>query len=198
MEFIVLNTPYASRPATYEDARHLAKLVNHAGEGLAYYHWQMLAADLGEDVAPWVIGIRRAAGETSGFSYTKSLVAEVGGKVAGCVSSYRIDAPTSPEDYAGAQPVFRPLIELEDMVVGSHYVNVLAVYPEHRGKGIGSRLLEQAEGLNESATMSLIVSDSNRDAMRLYERLGYRRHASRPKIKDGWDGPGETWILMVK
>ena len=77
-------------------------------------------------------------------------------------------------------------------------MNVLAVYPEHRGKGIGSRLLEQVEDLNKDATMSLIVSDANLGAMRLYERLGYRRHASRPKIKGGWDGPGDAWILMVK
>ena len=194
----MLNAAFTSRPATYEDARHLARLVNLAGDGLAYYHWQTLAAAYDDDIDPWAIGIRRAASDTSGFSYTKSLVAEMGGKVTGCVSSYMIDAPTAPEDYAGVPSVFRPLLELEDMVVGSHHVNVLAVYPEHRGKGIGSRLLTQAENLVEGATMSLIVSNANRDARRLYERLGYRRHASRPKIKGDWNGPGEAWILLVK
>ena len=194
----MLKTAYTSRRATFEDAHHLAKLVNFAGEGLAHYHWQTIAAASGEDIDPWAIGIRRAASETSGFSYTKSLVAAVDGKVAGCVSSYPIDAPASPEDLAGVNPVFRPLLELEDMVVGSHYVNVLAVYPEHRGKGIGSRLLTQAEELPHGDRMSLIVSDSNTGAMQLYERLGYRRHASRPKIKGDWNGPGNAWILMVK
>ena len=77
-------------------------------------------------------------------------------------------------------------------------LTLLAVYPEHRGKGVGSRLLTQAEGLIEGATMSLVVSNANRDARRLCERLGYRRHASRPKIKGDWDGPGEAWILLVK
>ncbi|MDA4847692.1 GNAT family N-acetyltransferase [Hoeflea poritis] len=194
----MLNPTYTSRPATYEDARHLARLVNLAGDGLAYHHWQTLAAGYGDDIDPWAIGIRRAAGDKAGFSYTKSMVAEKDGKVTGCVSSYMIDAPSTEKDHAGAPAVFRPLLELEDMVVGSHHVNVLAVYPEHRGNGIGSRLLAQAEGLIEGATMSLIVSNANRDARRLYERLGYRRHASRPKIKGDWDGPGEAWILLVK
>lgn len=194
----MLNTPYKLRPATYEDARHLAKLVNFAGEGLAHYHWQTLAAASGDDVDPWAIGIRRAASQSSGFSYTKSMVAQVSGTVAGCVSSYTIDAPTSGEDLAGVPPVFRPLVELENMVVGSHYINVLATYPEYRGKGIGSRLLTHAEGLIPAARMSLIVSDSNVDARRLYERLGYHEHASLPKVKGDWNGPGRTWILMVK
>ncbi|WP_419906302.1 GNAT family N-acetyltransferase [Hoeflea sp.] len=194
----MLKTTFTSRPATYEDARHLARLVNQAGDGLAYHHWQTLAAGYEDDIDPWAIGIRRAASETSGFSYTKSLVAEMDRKVTGCVSSYMIDAPSTPEDHAGAPAVFRPLLELEDMVVGTHYVNVLAVYPEYRGKGIGSRLLTEAEGLVEGATMSIIVSNANRDARRLYERFGYRQHASRPKIKGDWDGLGEAWILLVK
>ncbi|MCP4315612.1 MAG: GNAT family N-acetyltransferase [Hyphomicrobiales bacterium] len=97
---------------------------------------------------------------------SQSLVAEVYGKVAGCVCSYPIDAPTPQEEYAAIRPVFRALLELEDLSVGTHYVNVLAVYPEHRGKGIGSRLLAQAEGLAQSATMSLIVSDASRNAVR--------------------------------
>lgn len=194
----MLNTYYASRPATFEDARHLARLVNFAGEGLAHYHWQTLAGELDGDIDPWVIGIRRAASETSGFSFTKSLVVEVGGKVAGCVSSYPIDAPNSQDDHTSVNPVFRPLLELEDLIVGSRYINVLAVYPEHRGKGIGSRLLAQAEALSRGRRMSLIVSDSNHGAIRLYERYGYSEFASRPKVKGDWNGPGDRWILMVK
>ncbi len=193
----MLNTYYASRPATFEDARHLARLVNIAGDGLAHYHWQTLAAELDGDIDPWVIGIRRAAGETSGFSFTKSLVVEMGGRVAGCVCSYPIDAPNDPQDHASVNPVFRPLLELEDLVVGSRYINVLAVYPEHRGKGIGSRLLAQTEALSRGRRMSLIVSDANPDAIRLYERHGYGEFASRPNIKGDWDGPGDHWILMV-
>ena len=194
----MLKTYYASRPATVADAGHLARLVNYAGDGLAHYHWQTLAAELDGNIDPWVIGIRRAASQNSGFAYTRSLVVEVGGKVAGCVCSFPIDAANTAEELDSVNPVFRPLLELEDMVVGSRYINVLAVYPEHRGKGIGSRLLIQAEALARGRKMSLIVSDSNRDALRLYERHGYQQVASRPKIKGDWDGPGDHWILMVK
>lgn len=194
----MLKTYYASRPATVEDAGHLARLVNYAGDGLAHFHWQTLAADLDGNIDPWVIGIRRAASQNSGFAYTKSLVVEMGGKVAGCVCSYPIDAANSAEDHGSTNPIFRPLLELEDLAVGTRYINVLAVYPEHRSKGIGSRLLIQAEALSRGRRMSLIVSDTNRDAIRLYERHGYAQTASRPKIKGDWNGPGDHWILMVK
>ena len=112
--------------------------------------------------------------------------------------AYTDDAPNDPEDLEGVNPVFRPLLELEDLIVGSRYINVLAVYPEHRGKGIGSRLLTQAEALSRGRRMSLIVSDSNHGAIRLYERYGYSEFASRPKAKGDWNGPGDRWILMVK
>ncbi|MEX3007194.1 GNAT family N-acetyltransferase [Hoeflea sp. TYP-13] len=194
----MLKTAYTSRPATFEDAYHLARLVNHAGEGLAYHHWQTLAEQAQEDVDPWAIGIRRAAGESAGFSHRKSLVAEVYGHVAGCVSSYPIEAPTPQKEYADTPPVFRALLELEDLAVGTHYINVLAIYPEHRGKGLGTMLLSQAEGMAAGRGMSLIVCDANRDAQRLYERLGYRQHATRPMVKQGWDGRGENWVLMLK
>jgi len=47
--------------------------------------------------------------------------------------------------------------------------------------------------------MSLIVSDSNTGARRLYERKGYRTVARRPIVSlPGWDSPGTEWMLMVK
>ena len=32
------------------------------------------------------------------------------------------------------------------------------------------------------------------DLCRLYERRGYREVASKPMVKDGWQGPGESWV----
>lgn len=52
----------------------------------------------------------------------------------------------------------------------------IALLPEHRGHGLGHRLMEDV--LAEAATDDLAVRihvEANNPAMRLYERLGFRR-----------------------
>ncbi len=46
--------------------------------------------------------------------------------------------------------------------------------------------------------MSLIVSDANTGARRLYERQGYVEQDSKPMVKEGWQNPGQNWVLLVK
>jgi ribosomal protein S18 acetylase RimI-like enzyme len=46
--------------------------------------------------------------------------------------------------------------------------------------------------------LSIIVSDANAGARRLYERAGYAEVAERPMVKDGWTNPGQNWVLLVK
>ena len=84
---------------------------------------------------------------------------------------------------------------------GTWYVNVLATYPEHRGSGYGAGLLSIAEQLAADAGrtgMSIIVTDANTGARRLYERNGYTGLATRPMIKESWENPGKNWVLLVK
>ena len=60
--------------------------------------------------------------------------------------------------------MFVPLQELENLAPGTWYVNVLAAYPEHRGKGHGTALLGVADQLGADAGrrgLSIIVSDAN-------------------------------------
>jgi ribosomal protein S18 acetylase RimI-like enzyme len=47
-------------------------------------------------------------------------------------------------------------------------------------------------------SVSLIVSDANQDARRLYEHLGYREVASRAMVKERWQNDGKKWVLMIK
>jgi ribosomal protein S18 acetylase RimI-like enzyme len=97
--------------------------------------------------------------------------------------------------------MFVPLQELENLAPGTWYVNVLAAYPEQRGKGHGTRLLAVADSLAAEANaagLSIIVSDANTGARQLYERCGYRETARRRKILDGWAGPGKDWVRLVK
>lgn len=186
------------REALKSDAFALAELIDIAGEGLPYYLWSKIA-DPGED--PWEIGRQRAARDTGGFSYRNSVVAEVDGKVVGALVGYPVADPPEPVDTDSTPPMFVPLRELENLAPGTWYVNSVAVFPEARGLGVGSNLMKRAEQTAKTLGLrglSLIVSDANPGARRLYERFGYEAVARRPMVKEEWQNPGENWVLMIR
>jgi ribosomal protein S18 acetylase RimI-like enzyme len=56
------------------------------------------------------------------------------------------------------------------------WVNYLAVHPDHRGRGLGRRLMERAEellGQLGCAKVNLQVRSSNEEAIGFYRRIGY-------------------------
>ncbi len=55
------------------------------------------------------------------------------------------------------------------------YIQTVAVMPEWRNKGIGSRLLKFAEEriFNKAPNVFMLVSSFNKKAQKLYKRLGY-------------------------
>ena len=182
------------RLATAADARELAELVNFAGEGLPYYLWSQMAK--GEQ-NPWEIGFeRQAAKAEAGQIY---VVDEGEGAVAG-LTGYTIGS--EPETIGPDTPaLFKPLLELENRAPMTWYVNVLACYPNHRGKGYGTKLLALAEDLAraaERARMSLIVADTNTGARRLYVRAGYQEIATAPCVREGWQTHTRNWVLLTK
>lgn len=186
------------RDAHKGDCADLARLIDLAGEGLPLYLWSEMAAT-GED--PWEIGQQRAARDTGGFSYRNSVVAEVDGKVVGALVGYPVADEPEPVDTGSTPPMFVPLRELENLAPGTWYVNSVAVFPEARGLGVGSKLMNRAEqAANDLGLrgLSLIVSDANRGARRLYQRLGYEEVAARPMVKEKWQNPGENWVLMIR
>ena len=183
------------RRATPHDAETLAPLINRAGEGLPLVVWSQLAAP-GED--PWEAGRARIRGASASSSHRNGWVALWHGQEAGCVFAYQQPevAEPVPDDIPG---MFRPLVELEALAQGTGYLNVISVASELRGKGIGSRLMEHfEERYHGPAGWSLIVSDANAGARRFYERHGYQVTATRPMVKEGWDGAGAEWLLMIK
>lgn len=193
---IELEPPF--RHATPDDAPALAELINFAGEGLPLYLWTEMA-EPGENA--WEVGRRRALREAGSFSYRNAVVAEADGRVVASLVGYALPDGPQPIDYGQMPAMFMPLQELENLAPHTWYVNVLAAYPEYRGRGYGTRLLGIAERLAAAAGssgLSIIVSDGNAGAKRLYERRGYREMATRPMVKDRWQNPGTKWVLMVK
>lgn len=188
----------AYRHALPDDAPALAELVNIAGEGLPLYLWTQMA-EAGQ--SPWALGRERARRERGGFSYRNAIVREHGNAIAACLVGYPLDDEPAPADYSELPPMFVPLQQLEDLVPGTWYVNVLAVYPEYRGRGFGRALLVTAEDIARDLGkrgLSVTVADSNIGARRLYERQGYAERARRAMVKQGWTSPGTEWVLLVK
>lgn len=191
-----LQPPY--RRAVPDDAKALAELGNMAGDGMALYIWSGMA-ESGQ--SPWDVGRARAGRETGAFSYRNAVVLEQDGDVAAGLIGYPLEDDPAPTDYSDMPPMFVPLQQLEDMAPGTWYVNVLATYPEHRGRGFGRGLLDLAEAIAADlgkSGMSIIVSDANPGARRLYERQGYIEEAKRPMVKSGWQNSGANWVLLVK
>lgn len=192
---MTLRAPF--RHGRIEDATLLSQLVNYAGEGLPLYYWGKLA---NSEADAWDVGRSRAARDSGSFSYRNAVMIEDANEAAGCLIGYAIpkEANPIPEDFP---PIARPLQELENLVLGSWYVNVLAVVPDRRGRGLGRQLLDLADdraGQLGHSEMSIIVSDANAGARRLYERCGYDEKATRTMVKEGWVNEGQNWVLLTK
>lgn len=184
------------RRATLADIEALAQLVEFAGEGLPLSLWTQLAGPVGD---PWEIGRKRLRSETSGYSYRNALIAELAGTAAGALISYPIHEPEPIAKNESALLI--PLHELMNMAPHTWYVHALAAYPEHHGRGVGAALLAEADKLAAIAglsDLSLITSDTNTGARRLYERSGYREAVRRKMVKQEWQHPGTDWVLMIK
>jgi ribosomal protein S18 acetylase RimI-like enzyme len=194
MQGIRLVPPF--RRATPDDAQALAELIDLAGEGLPSYLWARMA-EAGEGV--WDVGRRRARREEGGFSYRNAVVAEADGRVVACLVGYPLPEEPEPVDLGRTPAMFVPLQELENLAPGTWYVNVLATYPEHRRRGYGTELLRLAEEFAAGSGrngLSIVVSDANGAARRLYERCGYGVAAERAMVKEGWANAGVNWILL--
>jgi ribosomal protein S18 acetylase RimI-like enzyme len=185
------------RRAALDDAAALAEFVELASEGLATYLWSRLGGP-GRD--PWNVGRERVCGETGGLSYRNAIVTELAARPAAGLISYPLaDKPEPITDKLPAMLV--PLQELMNLALGTWYVHVLAAYPEYRGKGQGSALLALADRLAEAGGkrgLSLIVSDTNTGARRLYESFGYQEAGQRRMVKEQWQHPGVNWVLLRK
>jgi ribosomal protein S18 acetylase RimI-like enzyme len=167
------------RQAVTDDARHLAQLIDLAGEGIPSWLWKK-SCENGQ--RPIDVGIERAKRQSGAFSYKNALVTERAGQLLGMVLSYAItEAPTDDPDDLPA-PI-APFVALEKFSVGSWFINALAVFSAGQGRGLGTELLHAAEGLARSngyGEMSIQAYDQNTGAVRLYKRLGYELAASEP------------------
>lgn len=183
------------RAATPDDAPQLATLVNEAGQGMPLRLWASLA---GEGEPAVEVGIARVRRPDGPFSYRQIQVMQLGELVVGMLRGYPLDSPDMFASEA-SEDSQQPLTELKALAEGSWYLNALAVFHQFRGRGFGDRLLERAFALArncEAPTMSLIVSETNIPARRLYERQGFVPVADRPMARVGSHAGTARWLLL--
>ena len=88
-----------------------------------------------------------------------------------------------------------------ELAPGTWYINVLAVQPQFCRLGLGTRLLALADKTAEVSGkrgISVIVSNANSGARRLYEHCGYNESATRLMVKENWENEGQSWVLLTK
>lgn len=119
-----------------------------------------------------------AASEDTIYSYENTIVAEVGGNVAGAMCAY---------DGADYQRLKLPIVNtlgndsgfanLKETEAGEFYLDSVGVLPEYRGRGIASLLFEaqcqRAASLGHKVA-GLIVDVDKPKAEALYVRLGFK------------------------
>lgn len=166
------------RKARKDDARAIAKLFDIASDGLATYIWSKVQGP-GQSLLD--VGEARYARENTTFSYQNCMVAEHEGEVAGMMHGYVESGP--PDEVRDSDPILKPYLELE--LYGSLYISSIAVFENHRGRGIGTHLMHWAFAHATAIGMgkvSLICFERNEGAMRLYTRLGFREIDRRPIV----------------
>ena len=193
---LTLDPPF--RRATPADASALAELADMAGEGMPFHLWTRMA---GPVETPWDIGRARARGTHGSFSHRNAVVAEADGHVIASLVGYRLPDNPPAVDLDNTPAMLVPMQDLEYQAPGTFYVNFLATRSDHRRQGYGARLLTIADwmaSVADASGLSIIVTDANKNARRLYERSGYGLAAARPMVKEDWENPGENWLLLTK
>ncbi|MAN78998.1 MAG: GNAT family N-acetyltransferase [Rhodospirillaceae bacterium] len=183
------------RDAEQDDAREIAALYRLAAGGVADVIWDALK-EPGEDIVD--AGARRYAREGADFSYQNCAIAECRGRPVGLLHAYPMQS--DPDfDPASLDPVLRPYAALEEE--DSYYIAGIALKPDFRGRGMGTKMLRLAElraftrGLNK---LSLIAFEENTASIRLYERLGYKEADSRDVVPHPFIQYDGRALLMVK
>lgn len=134
------------------------------------------------------------------FSFEHSYFIEVNDKIAGMALGYNWEQKRREELHTGLLLVkylkwsfFTRIFYLlkAQGIVGKvseneYYLSNIAVYPEFRALGLGTKLFSEIKWESEKTGINKIVLDvetNNKKAVRLYERLGYVIKWRTPSIK---------------
>ena len=192
-------TSLTFRTGRPEDSSDLAILFDAASRRTCAWYWSTLATP-GQS---WLeVGRNRIRNQSDLKSHHLNWqVAEVPGQIAGAVFGFSLPDPYDPLDLADAPPVLRPMIEMEMTAAGCWLLQAIALFPEHRGKGLGPALINHACEValaTGHGRIVLQVESPNTGAIGLYRKCGFAEWERRAFVPfPGSDDSGD-WILMVK
>ncbi len=130
-------------------------------------------------------------------TYRVTYIAELNGDIAGTMVVYSgQEAPQLDQNLsAWLKEKGAEVFEIDaESLPDELYINTISVNPRFRGKGIGTQLLHYAEEIAKKegiAKLSLNVEIGKEQAIRLYERVGF-------KIVSPWTIIGEPFHHMIK
>lgn len=186
------------RPADKSDVEDIARLALIAGEGIPAWFWKQSAGN-GQTIEQ--VGAEKLHSEQDNFSYRNVQVAVIDNQIAGMMLAYRLPDADDAEDLDEYPAFIRPMIELEQCVPSSFYINMLATFPDYRNMSIGTKLMNRVDRLAGDAgctISSIAVFDQNEGALRLYRRLGYKIIENRPVVPHGSHPYDGNLLLLTR
>lgn len=199
-----MSLPLTSRPPTFRtateaDCSDLALLLDSASRRVAAWFWGGLA---GPGQSWMEVGRERIRTATENNSHHGNWhVATLEGRTVGALFGFYLATPAAPVDWSKVLDVLRPMIEMEQIAHGCWLLQAVALFPEFRGLGLSTALLDHAETVARASgarRIVLQVEEVNQTACHAYRRHGYHDWARRPYVPfPGSDDSGD-WILMAK
>lgn len=164
-----------TRPATPADATPIAKLILLAMGPLAAKFAN--SNDVEKQQALFEYFAKQTGNQ---YSYNNILVWEEEGDICGMIMAYdgaKLNELREPFlTYTRGELGFTGKPE-DETQPGEYYIDCLAVFPDHQGKGIAKELItalfSHAKELGHH-TVGLLVSKGNDNAKKLYTNLGFK------------------------
>ena len=191
------------RPARAADAEALAQFTVAAGHGVM----EVLYGGLVPGQSTLQTVLERRISHAGGFAeWPLWVVAEAdGGNVLGGVNAFPHDvfdiAPRDPLIGDDRRAALANLSALEQRARGTYYLNLIAVAPQVRGRGVGALLVAEAERQARAQRFSrLTLSTFAADAglMRFYAACGLTVIGTAPIEPHPALEHGGDWALLAK
>lgn len=93
------------------------------------------------------------------------------------------------------------LFELDRFLVDTYYVNMIAVFPQHRRSGAGRALMLEAERLARQCglrAISLTTFEADAGLIAFYSKLGFTMRERRPIPPHPLFDFSGNWVLMMR
>ncbi|WP_162683455.1 GNAT family N-acetyltransferase [Rhodobacteraceae bacterium DSL-40] len=150
----------------------LARLFDEADGGLSHPRWAA-AASPGQN--PFAVGAENIVSNRTRQALRDAWVGEDEGRIVGAILAYRMTPALIGTD--------QPYARLKTHVLGTWYIDSLAVLEGRRRSGVGRSFLQAADDAARRAGctgLSLLVYDNNPAAAALYERCGFTETHAHP------------------